>query len=800
MKSKSAVKKLGRSAVSILLSVCMLAFLLPLNVWAEELGSEDLPDGLDGPIAVMEEEDEKEIVVEEEIETSRDAFTKELVKGSGAHFYAVFPLAVHYEEGDGEEEKVWKEIDNTLQKTEEGYANTAGAWEVALPEDPSAEPVSVTYNGHTLRYSLTDLHSSSSEVLDVSLDPEEGSLQAQTIPKGFASAIEYSEALPEGTLRYDLVSHQLKESVVFQSLPEARELTYTLTGEDMSVELNEDNTLSVSFGGELAFIWEAPYLYDAEGFPCFDVQTTVTATEEGYAVTYSLPEEWLSSEERVFPVTFDPVVHPDILISNTQDQTVFTNKTEPYTWGMVECGRYSGYGVSRCYIKYKTLPTLTSADVITRAEMSLYKLQQSTEQAQINVHKVLGAWNHTTLNWSNKPAYDPIVEDYRLIYNLGWYTWEVTDIARSWYTEGNNGMMFKSTDAIENGSSNNWKQFCSSNYGGAVMPVLYLTFINNCGIESSWDYEETGAGRAGTGYVSDFTGNLVWVRDEMGFDGQRMPVTVERIYNANDKDNNRFGMGYGWRTNFNQLVYQWSTDSSYYVWEDEDGTRQYFKYKSSGTYEDERGTGLILTTTGSGNSKYTITDRQNNKRTFDTNGRLYQIRNNQATVSTITVAYTTTSGKLIDTVTDGAGRVYKFTYSSSLLSNLTFKGSNSGSYYTLTYTYNSSQLTTATYPDGRKTVYTYSSHLLTSASETDENEAEQYKVTYGYSSAAPYQVTSIAVSDSGTQGGTLAFSYAHNETTLTDHNNNREILQFTDWGNTVCIQDDEMKAVFARYA
>ena len=55
-------------------------------------------------------------------------------------------------------------------------------------------------------------------------------------------------------------------------------------------------------------------------------------------------------------------------------------------------------------------------------------------------------------------------------------------------------------------------------------------------------------------------------------------------------------------------------------------------------------------------------------------------------------------------------------------------------------------------------------------------------MTYGYSSAAPYRVTSIAVSDSGTQGGTLAFSYAHNETTLTDHNNNREILQFTDWG------------------
>ncbi len=54
--------------------------------------------------------------------------------------------------------------------------------------------------------------------------------------------------------------------------------------------------LSVFFGEELAFVWEAPYLYDADGFPCFDVQTTVQSTEEGYTVTYSLPEEWLGAE------------------------------------------------------------------------------------------------------------------------------------------------------------------------------------------------------------------------------------------------------------------------------------------------------------------------------------------------------------------------------------------------------------------------------------------------------------------------------------------------------------------------
>lgn len=132
-----------------------------------------------------------------------------------------------------------------------------------------------------------------------------------------------------------------------------------------------------------------------------------------------------------------------------------------------------------------------------------------------------------------------------------------------------------------------------------------------------------------------------------------MPAAIKHVYNANDKDNNAFGMGYGWRSNYNQLVYPFAADSSYYVWEDEDGTRHYFKNKSSGTYEDEINQGLILTTTGSGNEKYCITDKKDNKSYFDTDGRLRRISNNQATKSSVMVEYA--SGKQISRLTDGAG-------------------------------------------------------------------------------------------------------------------------------------------------
>ena len=89
----------------------------------------------------------------------------------------------------------------------------------------------------------------------------------------------------------------------------------------------------------------------------------------------------------------------------------------------------------------------------------------------------------------------------------------------------------------------------------------------------------------------------MWVHDDIGFGGNRMPVSISHVYNANDKSINSYGMGYGWRTNFNQHVYEWEDNTKYHIWEDADGTRHYFLKESTGVYKDEDGMELTLTTT-----------------------------------------------------------------------------------------------------------------------------------------------------------------------------------------------------------
>lgn len=275
-----------------------------------------------------------------------------------------------------------------------------------------------------------------------------------------------------------------------------------------------------------------------------------------------------------------------------------------------------------------------------------------------------------------------------------------------------------------------------------------------------------------------------------------MPVAINHVYNANDKANNDFGMGYGWRSNYNQLVYQWSTDSSYYVWEDEDATRHYFKYKSSGTYEDETNPTLTLTTTGSGTTKYCITDKNGNKSYFDTNGRLTKINNNQASVSSITITYS--SGKQIASITDGAGRKYQFNYSGAMLSSIFFLGTGTSSLATESYTYSGNELIgiSSTLLSSASFSYT-SNHLLSQA-----EDAGGYRLAYLYnttSSTKPNRVIQISEHDGNTDGDVLCIYYAHKQTIFTDSNNNQEVKQFNNYGSTVSIQDGQGKAQFYKY-
>ena len=807
---------------SIVLSIIMLCNTLPLNIWAAELQTD--------ATATVQPSTNKQADIVEEVTEKRTEFSKVYKLSNGFHLATMYTDAVHYNE-DGQ----WKEIDNTLTLTTSGYRNTAGLWEVSFPQQLGGNgAVSITKDGNTLSFqmsgelrstgnvsvasvsgsnetfTITSAKTVSAQIQKVDLtEAKRVSEYPETVYEKGQSRIQYSNVYSNTNVVYDLHGNQMKESVVLSAYDaELRGYRFALNLEGLTPVLSEDGQILLYVEGteEVSMVMPAPFLVDAGGAYNHDVVVTLTKGESGYVLSYILPSAWMASEDRQWPVVLDPVVNATLTSSNVRDATVASyGNSESYTDGTIECGYDTTSGIRRIFLMYRNLPALGSSDVIVDASVRLYKCMTSNGPRLVTVHKLHNTWESNTVTWSNyfgtnaASKHDATIDDYEYVQAAGYYTWNITDIVRGWYEGQNTGMLFKYGDETASGYM---AQFYSSDYADAptYMPAVFIVFRNNNGLESYWDYTASSAGRAGTGYINNYTGNLVWIRSDIGFGGNRMPVSINHVYNANDADNNKFGMGYGWRTNFNQLVYQWSVNGNYYVWEDADGTAHYFYYDSSiGKYRDEDGLELTLTTTGSGTSKYCLADKYGNCSYFDTNGRLTKQENNQETKSSINITYTTTSGKLISKITDGVGRVYNFTYSSSLLSQISYLGSGSTTLSYVKFGYSSSKLTSITDKDNSTCYYTYSAnnHLL-SATDIDG-----YLLTYTYTNTAadkPARVASVVEKHNSVDGGALTIEYAHNQTTFTDVSGNVQILQFNNWGNTISIQDGEGRAQYAKYA
>ena len=831
--------------LAFFLAIALSLTLIPAQVLAIEIDQRKESLQIErAEAASAEPAQDAEIV--SEVPSGRDAYQKEFLLSNGQRMLAVYSTAVHYQE-NGQ----WEEIDNTLRAERQNgstvYRNTAGAWDVALPAQMDAQQaVSVEQDGYRLSFRFagslrrtpgTELYAAATDrAAEISRLPDSvtealplergesiqtaavrdaqaavdtvqaesswDAMQRQIRPEGMHSVVEYASIYENTDLKYDLTAEKLKESVIIRQKDEALlGYRYHLDSQGLRLALQEDNSILAyaADAGEDArpvYYMPAPFLVDENEAYCDDVQVRLLETTEGYDLYYLLPGEWMADSSRQYPVVLDPVLQP---VSNTytiRDQSVFEVDQFSHYWGMVECGWNPRHGRERIFMKFKNLPKLTSADVIVNATVSMLKYKACTP-VDIEAHQVNGDWDSATVTWDNQPAHDPNIEDYQTVDSRSWYTWNITNIAQSWYEDGRNtGVMFKLPDWVEAGSER-WEQFYSSDYSPAYSPVLTISFINNCGLESVWDYTAQSAGTAGTGQINNYTGNLVWSTNSFGFAGNRMPVSVTHIYNANDKDSNASFAGYGWRTNFNQRVYPFTQDTSYYIWEDGDGTRHYLKYKSSGTYEDELIPGLILTTTGSGETKYCLTDKSGNKSYFTDGGYLVQISNNQATASNISVRY---DGVKLYRVRDGIGRTYIFSYDADgYLSKIAFLGTGTTELASETFTYSGGNLVSIQSTLSGAATFGYTSnHLLSTATD-----AQGYQVRYTYNTVGanqPNRVTRVAEYHNGTAGGTLDIEYAHNQTVFQDHNGNKEIHQFNNFGSTVSVQDGQGNAQFYRYA
>ena len=205
------------------------------------------------------------------------------------------------------------------------------------------------------------------------------------------------------------------------------------------------------------------------------------------------------------------------------------------------------------------------------------------------------------------------------------------------------------------------------------------------------------------------------------WEGNRMPVSFSYYFKSVNATK-QYALLKGWRMNLMQTMLLATDGTDTYVYTDENGDESVFALMCcpSGTsctkYEDDAGNIYDASTKvlALGTDHYT----------FDAYGRLTNIADQYG--NTLQIVY---DGTKIDSLKDGVGREFQFTYTNN---QMTVSAPDAS---VITYEYDSyGVLTKVKYPNHQEVVFTYSDHLPSKIEIIDgQNNVTKLTTTFAYS-------------------------------------------------------------------
>ena len=569
----------------------------------------------------------------------------------------------------------------------------------------------------------------------------------------------------------------------------------------MKLKDNKDIIVYKDKESNVKFTIEAPFMYDSKLEFSDKIEMKLTKEGAKYVLTLVPDKEWLESEERTYPITIDPTIQTSLYVEDIDDTFIYKGDTNNKTRHnahilRVGNGKFLSGNPLRSLIKF-SLPTLKSGDQVIAAELSLRNYPETqewnppTEERTFCVHKVTASWTGSSANWSNiSSKYDSKVVDFiKYKYSTSDTRkdnrFDITSIVKDWYINGKNyGVMIKE-EKEANATTGTDAYFYSANTSGTYTnyrPKIIIAYRNQTGLEDYLSYHCQSADRTNV-YTNDYNGNLTMVYDSISTSGNKLPATIELIYNTNDKDVD-IGYGKGIRLNLSQtLEAQTISGTEYLKYIDEDATTHYFEKKANtNTYEDEDGLGLNITASG---TDRIMTDKSGNtmkfvKHSSGNRWHLKEIKDTNNNMVSLTLS-SATSQYIITKVTDAAGDILTLRYFDGAPYEIE---SNDGKM--LAFAYNNGLLIMVGHLDGRTTEYEYGGkNELIKVKDLDGSY-----LAYTYYSGSVYRVKSITeYGSSGTVGNSMTITYGHNLTKFTDNQGYSNTYTFDNNGHCISISD-----------
>jgi len=381
------------------------------------------------------------LIADEEVIAYRGEFEKHFANEDGTITAYSYAHPIHYLDADDN----WRDIDNTLIRDEEGFANTNNPVEMRFAGTAKNRGLaSVTFGEYKVSWGIQG----TSNVVGYELEKQEQADRRDLTH--LTSKVSYDNVFEGTSLTYTLNSYALSEDLMFHSVPTFDQVTYNIEAQNLIAVLEGQEVVFFSTleEGEEVFRFQAPFMLDSamnEGSLNQNIGVVLSTAEGGYTLTYVLDRGWLESAERVYPVTLDPTVKSTQNTYNISD--THTNSNNPNTNYQLSTYLHVGKtnGTSYSYVKIDTLPTLPSGSTITDAKLELYLASGTSTFGALQLWGCASAWSSSTLTWNIQG-------------NIGYYLLQL-QIYPSW-----SGVYYKYDIGVTS-IVTNWYNNLSVNYG-----------------------------------------------------------------------------------------------------------------------------------------------------------------------------------------------------------------------------------------------------------------------------------------------------------------------------------------------
>ena len=760
---------------------------------------------------------ESKLMPGKEVTQQRTHNSKTFDLGRGAYQTVIYPETVHFKDAEGQ----WKEIDNRLEeaRNEQGEAilrNQSNVLTMEFARQTGKAPLVCVSNkkGQKIAWNIQNQNE------DVKAKPicenccdtgDEDACRADL--SHVETELHYKEILPNVNVVCRMQGMMFKDDIVMEN-PQAQH-RFVLEMDTPNVQLvkQEEGTIVAYAEGnpaEVAFVLPAAFMRDAEG-NIGTVETDLVEENGKIQVALNCDEDFL--QNAVYPVVVDPLIQTEEHSSAMEDNFVTSsapNTVQSYSQARLRICKNTSYGECRSFLKFTDLPFFMPSNMVTKAylRMSLYT-KQGTRAVPVYVKEVLGDWSSQTITWNNQPSLGEHDVDVAIIpANAGvgsTFAFDISNLVRKWYGGSNYGVAFErkitaTPNTVEFGSSDSVYH----------KPVIVINYVSFAGLQNHLAYDSFDCGRAGTGYVNLYNGDVVIARPLTQCGGNRMPVSITAYYGVQ-----LYGvtanMRAGWRLSCDQcMTKSYINDELYFIWSKGDGSQHYFRKPNSSAayYEDLSGLSLKLTDNGTyteiEDKGGTVMRFESPQDALDDTGRLLSITDSCGNTNTFQYG-----DWRLESITDGAGRVTQFTYSGNMLTGILAPGESAP----VTMQYSNNLLSLFMDADGETASYTYRDetdangiirHYLFSMNDKYWHEYIINRTSYD-----PKRVTSVREDyydeDSGelTYGMFHTYSYRDMMTVVQDMtvvNGKRMIYQFNDFGNVVSVRDELGYASYSKFS